>query len=797
MKKTLWNNNWNFSDRNGRLLSCVVDLPHDAMLLEERVPGLANGSATGYFPGGYYVYEKALTLSEEEARGRVALEFEGVYQKSKVFLNGELLGGRIYGYSDFLVDLSGKVRAGDNVVRVESDNTQIPNSRWYSGSGIYRDVWLWTSGVEYIQPYGVKLLTKSIDPAVLSVSVSAVCGEGAVCRVTVKKDGKTVAEQELSGGNGAFSGELSIPDAKFWTAETPELYDVEVALLRGGEVLDCASERTGLRTLAWNARQGFLVNGESVKLRGGCVHHDHGLLGAKSFKDAELRRARIMKEAGFNAVRYAHNPAGHAFLDACDEVGLYVMDETFDTWYGTKSDYDYGLYFEREHKRDVEDMIRMAYNHPCVSLYCIGNEIPLKGEKTVALTKELVEICHKADDSRPVLNAVNALLSTFSTTPADPAKAEEIGSPRLERKQSGASGSFLFNVLSTHFSKIVQLLVNEKKMRKMNDVLSPLDIVGFNYGDFLYEDQHKDYPERVLVGSETYPREIASYWEKVKRLPYVIGDFTWTAVDYLGEAGVGAPYYNEGPAFTRPYPCISAGCSNIDLIGDIKPQGNYFKIVYGLEKSPRLAVHPVSHSGEKISFGSWALTDAVRSWSWAGCEGKTASVDVYADANRVELFLNGVSLGKKEPKDYTVSYTLPYAPGELKAVSYDFMGKVLGEDILRTAEGKTVLTVEPEQAEMKADRQALCYVPVSLRGENGVVKATEDQALRVEVSGAAELVGFGSANPTTEDRYASGTCHSWYGRALAVLRATGEPGEVTIRVTSESGLVGEARIEAK
>ena len=500
MKKTLWNNSWNFSDLGGRLPSGIVDLPHDAMLLEERVPGLANGSATGYFPGGYYVYEKALALSEEEAKGRIVLEFEGVYQKSKVFLNGEQLGGRTYGYSDFLVDLSGKVRAGENVVRVEADNTQIPNSRWYSGSGIYRDVWLWTSGAEYIQPYGVKLLTKSSSPAVLSISVSAVCGEDAACRVTVKKDGKTVAEQELSGGNGAFSGELSIPDAKLWTAETPELYDVKVELLRDGKAIDCAVERTGLRTLAWNSRQGFLVNGESVKLRGGCVHHDHGLLGAKNFKDAELRRARIMKEAGFNAVRYAHNPAGKAFLDACDEVGLYVMDETFDTWYGTKSDYDYGLYFEREHKRDVEDMIRMAYNHPCVSLYCIGNEIPLKGEKTVVLTKELVEICHRADDSRPVLNAVNALLSTFSTTPADPAKAEEIGSPRLERKQSGASGSFLFNVLSTHFSKIVRLLVSEKKMRKMNAVLSPLDIVGFNYGDFLYEDQHKDYPERVLGG---------------------------------------------------------------------------------------------------------------------------------------------------------------------------------------------------------------------------------------------------------------------------------------------------------
>lgn len=801
MNRTLWNNGWKFTDPSGALAAKVVDLPHDAMLLEKRVPNLVSGSATGYFPGGRYIYEKVLTLTEEQAAQTVILEFEGIYQKSKVWLNDQEIGGRIYGYSDFLLDLTGKVHAGENRIRVEADNSQIPNSRWYTGSGIYRDVWLWTSGKEYIKPYGVKLTTKSIKPAVLSVAVDACCEANAACRIVVSKDGAKVSETTVAGSNGCFGAELEIPEAKLWTAETPELYDVEVELIREDAVIDATSQRTGLRTLVWSAKNGFQVNGKTVKFRGGCVHHDHGPLGAKSFKDAELHRARIMKEAGFNAVRYAHNPAGSAFLEACDEVGLYVMDETFDTWFGPKSEFDYGLYFDEEHIGDLKDMIRMAYNHPSVVMYCIGNEIQLKDlDETVPLTKEMVGVCHEEDPTRPVLNSMNLLLSNASAKRGDPNKKNEPGDPRRVGDGGGRSsnitGSFLFNILSTHFSKIVKLAVNEKGIRKINGVMEPLDIVGFNYGDFLYEEHHKDYPDRVLMGSETYPKEIYAYWDQVKKHPYVVGDFTWTAWDYLGEAGVGAPAYGQGPAFTRPYPCISAGCSNIDLTGHIKSQGDYFRVVYGLERKPRLAVHPVTHSGEKLALGSWALTHAMHSWSWNGCEGKTAAVDVYADAAAVELFLNGVSLGRKIPKEYIASYELPYAAGELKAVSYDGTGKIIGEDVLRSAEKDTVLRLSPEKAEVYADRQSLLYVDIDFCDENGIVKSSVDQQIDVRVSGAAELVGLCSSNPFTEDNYTSGACHTYYGRAVAVLRATGEIGEIMIEVKAHNGLCGCATVSA-
>lgn len=797
MYRTIWNNGWKFTDPSGALAAKVVDLPHDAMLLEKREPNLVSGSATGYFPGGRYTYEKTLNLTAEEAAETVILEFEGIYQKSKVWLNGELVGGRIYGYSDFMLDLTGKVRAGENKIRVEADNSQIPNSRWYSGSGIYRDVWLWTSGEEYIMPYGVKLTTKSIQPAVLSVAVEACCASDVSCRILVCKDGKQVAEAQVESGDAHFTADLEIPNARVWTAETPELYDVKVELIREGAVIDSAEKRTGLRTLAWSAKNGFQVNGNTVKFRGGCVHHDHGPLGAKSFKDAELRRARIMKEAGFNAVRYAHNPAGNAFLEACDEVGLYVMDETFDTWFGPKSEFDYGLYFDEEHVQDLKDMIRMAYNHPSVVMYCIGNEIQLKDlDETVPLTNEMVGICHEEDPTRPVLNSMNLFLSNASAKRGDPEKKNAPGNPRREGKLGGLSGSFLFNVVSTHFSTIVKLAVNEPGICKLNGVMEPLDIVGFNYGDFLYEKHHKDFPNRILMGSETYPKAIYAYWDKVKKLPYVVGDFTWTAWDYLGEAGVGAPAYGQGPAFTRPYPCISAGCSNIDMTGRIKSQGDYFRVVYGLEKNPVLAVHPVTHSGEKIAMGSWSLTHAIPSWSWSGCEGRKANVDIYAAAAQVELFLNGKSQGKKTPKKYIASYQLPYVAGELKAVSYDAVGKVLGEDILISAEKETVLRIAPETEQLRADRQSLMYVAIELCDKNGIVQSAEDQQITVSVSGAAELVGLCSSECFTEESYVGNSFKSHYGRVLAVLRATGDAGDVQIHARSDKGLTATATVKA-
>lgn len=782
MKKTLWNENWSFWKDGKETEKKAVTLPHDAMLLEERIPNLKGGTATGFYPGGKYYYEKTFTADEELVNGTVILEFGGVYQKSSVFLNGTRVGGHIYGYSDYLVDLSGKLQHGENTLLVEADNNQYGNARWYTGSGIYKDVWLYTAGKNYIKPFGVKVTTESIAPANISVTVDAVLEDGMTVLVEVYKDGEMVASEK------GAACMLEIPDAKLWTAETPDLYDLSVTLKDGRKVIDKAIERFGIRTLAWNAKEGFLVNGTSVKLRGGCVHEDNGPLGAASFKKAEVRRMKKMKESGYNAVRYAHQPAGSAFLEACDEVGLYVMDETFDTWFNVKSTYDYGLYFEDEWEKDIVSMIRVAHNHPSVIMYSIGNEIGLKDvEKTTEYTRKMVACIRELDKSRAVTNSLNpamTVLDVGSALGADKDKdpRNDPGDPAPTEKADKAKGSLLVNLLITALPKILKIAGSEKKMKKIDPVMSPLDIVGLNYGTHLYLDQHKDFPDRVLVGSETLPSKLPENWKLVEQCPHLIGDFKWTAWDYLGEAGVGLPKYDQGESFNAPYPCVTAGCGSIDLTGFIDSQGWYSAVIWGQRETPYIAVHPVDHFGEKVAMGRWRATDAVHSWSWKGCEGGKAAVDVYSNAKYVELFQDGVSLGKQEVQDWKASYELTCRPGKLEAVSYDMAHRLLGRDVLFSAETETVLTVEPEDMVLKADPQDISFVNLSLTDRSGIVKMLEDRDLTVSVEGPAELISVCSGNPEQIEELVSDTCQTYHGRAVAVLRPTGKTGEVIVTV---------------
>ena len=784
MKKTLWNSDWSFfSDIDPARRT--IQLPHDAMQTEKRIPGLMDGNQSGFYPGGVYTYEKTLTISAEDLNRTTVVEFEGVYMKSSVYLNGEKLGGRIYGYSDFFIDLTGKLREGKNVLRVVADNSQCANSRWYSGSGIYRDVWLHTAGPEYIRPDGIRVDTLSVSPARVRIRVDAKAESDTKLSVSVGRNGDTVAQ-----GRGSDLT-LDIPDAGLWTAETPELYTVSVRLLRGEEVLDEACDVFGIRALAWDAEKGFQVNGETVNLRGGCVHHDHGFLGATEFDDACLRRIRIMKEAGFNAVRISHNPASHAMLRACDQLGMYVMNETFDTWYSLKSPYDYAMYFEDEWERDVTDMIRVSYNHPSVVMYSIGNEVSFSDVKQGSVTtQKMVRLCHRLDGSRPVTNALNPMMAISGGGSREDPKLHrnDVVDPRQEGKGSALTGSKLVNTLVTYMDTIMKVLANEKKIKKYNEVFRPLDITGFNYGNYLYREHHTDFPLRVLVGSETFPAAIYDNWRAVEKMPWVVGDFLWTAWDYLGECGAGMVHYGKQGAFTQPFPAIAAGCANIDLTGEMTPQGYYTAVVYGQYTKPYLAVHPVTHSGEKAFCGKWRFTDAVHSWSWPGCERKMATVDVYSNAGCVELFRDGFTMGKKRPEKCVATWTLPYLPGKLEAVSYDAAGREIARDTLVSAGKKTLLSAEPESRVCRANRSGLIYIPIELTDENGIRKVLSETEVTVKVEGAAELAGLGNANLQQESLapYTGDSVKTFEGKALAILRSNGEEGEIRVTVSAEN-----------
>lgn len=788
MKKVKFNDGWLFSNEEGTIKRQPVTLPHDAMQTEKRIPGLKNGETTGFYPGGKYFYEKELICSETDCTQTTLLEFEGVYQKSQIRLNGELLGGHIYGYTDFFVNLTGKLKPGSNRIEVMADNTQTPNSRWYSGSGIYRDVYLHTAGENYIKPQGLSITTTSYAPAKLKIETEAVCTSNIEIRVEVSYGGEVVAR-----GCGTEC-ELTIPNAKLWSSETPELYNVTVYLVRDSEILDVACERTGIRMISVSHDKGFMVNGETVKLRGGCIHHDNGPLGACSFFNAELRRARKMKEAGFNAIRYAHNPAGKAFLDACDEVGMYVMDEAFDMWECKKSDRDYGMYFPQEWEQDLTAMIKVARNHPSVVLYSIGNEILDIGLPTgTDWTRKLVECCRKNDHTRPVLNAFSPGLTCMAAKGIginkSIAKPDDAVNPKEVNKDSAASGSKLINILMTMGPLIMKFIGGPKRMDKLaSHSIELLDVSGYNYGLENYPVHMKNHPTSVLVGSETFNSKISEHWKYVEEHANMIGEFTWTAWDYLGETGIGLPRYKGmDKSFSAPYPCITGYCGCFDLIGDWDGEGAHVAAVWDQLKAPFIAVGPIEHYGEKVNMGRWRSIDAKPIWSWPGYEDKMAKVYVFAGkkAASVDLLVNGQSQGKKVMKENMAVWDTKYIPGVLEAVAYDAEGNVLEKSRLVSPGAATQLEVTALTPTLQAHEKDVAYIDIYITDDKGITKAHDDRLVTVSISGPAVLAAIGSGNPLPTESYTDNSFTTFNGHAIAIVRATGETGTIQVTVESE------------
>lgn len=797
MKVECFNLGWKFWNERTPNDKQSVDLPHDAMLTEKRLPGIKNGAATGFFPGGKYIYTKQFFGEEKYIGKNVFLEFEGIYMKSKVYLNEEEIGGRIYGYSNFYVNLTDSIKIGEeNEIKVVVDNTQTPNSRWYSGSGIYREVKLITGDKKHIEIDGVRIVTKSINPAVIQVSVE-ITKEAESCNIVTDV---LWQNQVVASGNGT-NCDITIPNAKLWDDEHPDLYEVHAILKDKDQIVDEQIIRTGIRILKWNSMKGLQVNEKSIKLRGGCIHHDNGPLGACNFAKAELRKASILKKAGYNAVRYSHNPASKAFLDACDQVGIYVMDESFDQWKAKKSDYDYGMYFEQEWEKDITSMVLKDINHPSVIMYSIGNEIADTGNKEgVEISRQLASLCKKLDSSRPIINAINPVVSiigsSFNHSTTSP---EDVVNPYAESKNAQATASLLANIIVTVAPFISKLMGKPKKVeKKLKQCFDEVDIVGYNYAEQCYKLHHEWNPKRIMVGSETHPQSIAKNWSMVKKYPYLIGDFMWTAWDYLGEAGIGVPIYgSKHGGFNRPYPCVSAGCGAIDMTGYMEAPAYYAAIVWGKYRKPYIGVRPLNQAGKKYFFGMWRGTDVVHSWSWRGMEGNKAEIEVFSIGNSIELFKDGISLGKKQLVDYKATYQTIYKPGELTAVSYDKNGKEIATESLKSAGKETILSVHPEDTKLKADGDDLVFVSVEITDENRIIKMLQDRKVFIQVEGAGKLAGIGSGNPFTEDSFLGSSYSTYFGRMLFVIRSNGKKGKIKIKVSADGLKTKEMELEAE
>lgn len=787
MKKKDFNRGWLFGAVGKEPSMQPVTLPHDAMLYEKRSKDAATAGACGYFPGGAYVYVKRFLVPETWRTQSAVLEFEAVYQNAQVFVNDALVAEQRYGYTNFFVVLDPQLKYGEeNEIKVIADNSSVPNSRWYSGSGIYRSVNLFLGDKSHIRPDGLLVSTSGNDAAHVKVSVTG----GDTVRVSVLDGEKVVAQAEAAVKEGTASADIPVSQPRLWDAEHPELYRCRAELLKNGEMVDEADAWFGFRTLSWSTR-GFFVNGKKTLLRGACVHHDNGILGACSFEDAELRRVRLLKEAGFNAIRSAHNPASKALLDACDRLGLYVMDEFCDNWLVHKNPYDYAdRDFRAWWQQDLTAMVIKNYNHPSVVMNSIGNEISeLAIPEGQEYCKKLAVLARKLDPDKAVTMGVNLMLCSMSAKGGGiygnkkNGKENQNGSQTMDNVPTSAFFNMLMNLAGGMIEKMAAKPAADDATKVS---FSYLDIGGYNYAASRYEKDGMLHPDRVIVGSETLPKNLYHNWQLVKKFPYVIGDFMWTGWDYLGEAGIGTVRYKSFKNPGQDAPIISAGCGVIDICGKLRPEVQWNRLIWGLDHTPGIGVEPYTHAGETGSESMWRDTDAVASWSWAGCEGKKTKVTVYSDGETAELIVNGHSYGRKKTKEYKAVFKrVVYEPGTITAISYDGEGKEQSRTSMKTAAGPAELRVVADRSTLQAKTQDLAYISIDLTGADGITKSSEDTAVTVEVAGAGTLLALGSARPNMGENFFSDTHTTYYGKALAVVRGGDAPGKITVTVKAK------------
>ena len=747
----------------------TVTLPHDAMLAEPRTALSAGGTNTGWYEGYDYEYRRTLTVPENELADTHILEFEGVYHNAEVWLNGQKAAFRPYGYTNFYVDCAPYLHAGENELRVIARNADQPNSRWYSGAGIYRPVQLWTAGGAHIALNGVRIRTLSLDPAVVEVRVKTTA-PGTV-RLTV--DDLPAVQQE-SDGEAVFT--LTLDNARLWTPETPNLYTCRVSFAD-----DEVTETFGVRKVEWGM-DGFLLNGKRYIIQGACIHHDNGLLGAVCDPDAVARKVRLLKENGYNAIRSAHNPCSKALLAECDRQGMLVMDEYIDHWYIHKTEHDYVDYFNDWWRQDLTDMVEKDYNHPCVVLYSTGNEVSETAQKRgIALTKEMTDFLHGLDDSRPVTCGVNIFfnfLSSIGFGVYSDEKAKKEAERAEKAKQRGEKAAKKKAVGSQFFNNLAGLLGDEFMKRgatlhgcdvKTRDAFANMDIAGYNYGIYRYKHDLKKYPQRLILGSETFCNDAYKFRELAKQEPRLVGDFVWAGMDYLGEVMVGSwEYADYAETFDGGPGWVSAGSGRIDLTGKPLGEALYTRVALEADNGPYIAVCPVNHTGDRHSPSAWKMTNAMPSWSWTGCEERKANVQVYARAARVELVLNGHTVGSKTLKnDCLARFSIPYESGTLEAVSYDAADHEIGRCKLQSAGGTTRLTLDAEEPTVKPGH--LCYIRLRYTDENGITKPLVRGNIQVQMRGGT-LVGLGSACPFNKHSYLDSETDTYYGEALAIVR---------------------------
>lgn len=731
----------------------TLDLPHDWSIEGRINPKNATGNAGGYFPAGIGWYRKSFNVPAGWKDRKVAIYFEGVYMNSEVFINGRSLGIYPYGYSSFSYDLSPYLEFGkENIIAVRVDNSKQVNSRWYSGSGIYRHVWMMVTDAVHVAHWGVAITTPAITPKKATVQVrTLVKNEMSSTQNIVLK---TLLWDKSSKRAGADQVKLELPansekeitqtipvsSPLLWTPETPDLYQAQVQVIKDRQVVDDTKTNFGIRSIKFTAEKGFQLNGKTVKINGGCAHHDNGCLGAAAFDRAEERKIELLKAAGFNAVRTSHNPPSEAFLNACDKLGLLVMDEAFDGWKVGKNKQDYALYFDKWWKRDLEAMVLRDRNHPSIIMWSIGNEVVERGDQAAVETAGmLANAVKKADATRPVTSAI---------------------------VDNGNEWSIFDKLMAAH------------------------DVAGYNYHLHSAPADHERVPSRIIVQTESYPRDAYTNWKLVQNNSYIIRDFVWTAIDYLGESGIGRSYYSgevPGNHWEHEFfPWHGAYCGDIDLIGWRKPISHYRSLLYNNAEKLYMAVREPEPEPLEIKETWWSVWPTWESWTWPGFEGKTVQVEVYSKYPSVRLYLNSKLIGEKATTDeqqYKATFAVPYSPGVLKAVAVE-NDKEIGSTMLQTSGDAAKIKLTADRKEIAANGQDLSYVTIEITDKDGVFQPGAANPLHCNIEGPGVIAGIDNADLKDYDPYAGNARKAWRGRALVVIKSTRSTGDIKLKVTS-------------
>ena len=777
MAKLSLNDGWTLRGADGTVLAENIRLPHDAMRLDPRWKGSPAGETNGWIEARDYIYEKDFTLTADDAPYSYLLEFEGVYHRCEVFLNGEKLGGNRSGYIGFTLSCGGHLRFGEtNRLRVSVTNSDQPNSRWYSGTGPYRPVWLHRLPEMHIVPHSLRVTTESCEKR--SLTIEGKCSAAGSAELSIL-DGSVCLRTDLleTDRDGSFRLSVSLPGAELWSPEHPKLYACRV---RFGE--DESAADFGIRQIECSRERGFRINGKRIFLRGACVHHDNGLLGACAYDFAEARKARLLKEAGFNAIRSAHNPCSEALLRACDRLGLLVLDEYADMWYIHKTPHDYADSLEENWRGDLEELVRKDYNHPSVVMYSLGNEVSETGQaRGIALCRDMTEYLRWLDGTRPITCAVNPFFNFLSSAGFgvySDEKAEKQGS---EQRVGSAFYNWLAGLLGAKTMKLGARVAPCDRVTR--DAWALLDAAGYNYGIDRYRHDLKKHPGRVILGTETFCADAARVMRLAAQHPGVIGDFVWSGVDYLGEVGIGAweredyaPDFNHGPGW------VGAGAGRLDLTGKETAEMRYMQAAWGL-RPVEAAAFPSDRPFRRHSPSCWRMSGALESWAWHGF--RKVRVEVYSNAPFVELRQAGKRPRRKRARKNGVTvFRTRYAEGDLTAAALNEAGRVIAEKTLPAAGRETLLRLEPEDPAIRLE-DGLCYVRMRYTDGNGVLKPLARGIITVRAENA-ELLAAGSACPYYEGSYLTPDTDTYYGEALAILRPL-EKGEIRISASSPYG----------